>query len=114
MARTSKKLKAAYEAVDRNKAYALAEAVALVKSHASSKFDETIEIAMNLGVDPRHADQMVRGVVASKLSIGCSFVNSFSILSSLLYSSSASTRATSDKSGAGSPPTCFGGGTSGT
>jgi large subunit ribosomal protein L1 len=64
MARTSKKLKAAYEAVDRNKAYALAEAVALVKSHASSKFDETIEIAMNLGVDPRHADQMVRGVVA--------------------------------------------------
>ena len=64
MARTSKKLKAAYEAVDRNKAYALAEAVALVKSYASSKFDETIEIAMNLGVDPRHADQMVRGVVA--------------------------------------------------
>ena len=46
MARTSKKLKAAYEAVDRNKAYALAEAVALVKSHASSKFDETIEIAI--------------------------------------------------------------------
>ena len=64
MAKTSKKLKAAYEAVDRNKAYPLAEAVALVKGNASSKFDETIEIAMNLGVDPRHADQMVRGVVA--------------------------------------------------
>ena len=64
MAKTSKKLKAAYEAVDRNKAYPLAEAVALVKGNASSKFDETIEIAMNLGVDPRHADQIVRGVVA--------------------------------------------------
>ena len=64
MVKTSKKLKAAYEAVDRNKAYPLAEAVALVKGNASSKFDETIEIAMNLGVDPRHADQMVRGVVA--------------------------------------------------
>ena len=64
MAKTSKKLKAAYEAVDRNKAYPLAEAVALVKGNASSKFDETIEIAMNLGVDPRHADQMVRGAVA--------------------------------------------------
>ena len=64
MTRTSKKLKTAYEAVDRNKAYALDEAVALVKGHASSKFDETIEIAMSLGVDPRHADQMVRGVVA--------------------------------------------------
>ena len=64
MAKTSKKLKAAYEAVDRNRAYPLAEAVALVKVNASSKFDETIEIAMNLSVDPRHADQMVRGVVA--------------------------------------------------
>lgn len=64
MAKTSKKLKAAYEAVDRTKAYSLHEAVSLVKGGASSKFDETIEIAMNLGVDPRHADQMVRGVVA--------------------------------------------------
>ena len=64
MAKTSKKLKAAYETVDRSKTYSLAEAVALVKGNASSKFDETIEIAMNLGVDPRHADQMVRGVVA--------------------------------------------------
>jgi large subunit ribosomal protein L1 len=64
MARNSKNLKAAYEAIDRNKAYGLAEAVALVKGNAKAKFDETIDIAMNLGVDPRHADQMVRGVVA--------------------------------------------------
>jgi large subunit ribosomal protein L1 len=49
--------------VERGKAYPLAEAVKLVKDRASAKFDETIEIAMNLGVDPRHADQMVRGVV---------------------------------------------------
>ncbi|BAT61075.1 50S ribosomal protein L1 [Variibacter gotjawalensis] len=52
----------AREGVDREKLYALAEAVKMVKSRASAKFDETIEIAMNLGVDPRHADQMVRGV----------------------------------------------------
>lgn len=49
--------------VDRNKVYSLPEAVALLKAAASAKFDETFEIAMNLGVDPRHADQMVRGVV---------------------------------------------------
>jgi large subunit ribosomal protein L1 len=64
MARTSKNLKAAYAQIDRNKAYELSDAVALVKGHAKAKFDETIEISMNLGVDPRHADQMVRGVVA--------------------------------------------------
>ena len=64
MARTSKKLKAAYAEIDRNKSYELSQAVALVKGHAKAKFDETIEISMNLGVDPRHADQMVRGVVA--------------------------------------------------
>ena len=64
MATKSKKLKAAYESIDRTKDYPLGEAVALVKGNASSKFDETIEIALNLGVDPRHADQMVRGVVA--------------------------------------------------
>jgi large subunit ribosomal protein L1 len=64
MARNSKRLKAAYDAVDRNKAYPLAEAAALVKDNAKAKFDETIEIAINLGVDPRHADQMVRGAVA--------------------------------------------------
>ncbi|PPD15283.1 MAG: 50S ribosomal protein L1 [Methylobacterium sp.] len=50
------------EGIDRTKLYALDEAVKMVKDRASAKFDETIEIAMNLGVDPRHADQMVRGV----------------------------------------------------
>ena len=64
MGRNSKNLKAAYEAIDRNKSYELSEAVALIKGNAKAKFDETIEIAMNLNVDPRHADQMVRGVVA--------------------------------------------------
>ncbi len=51
------------EGVDRKKLYALNEAVTMVRSRAKAKFDETIEVAMNLGVDPRHADQMVRGVV---------------------------------------------------
>ncbi len=51
------------EGIDVNKAYPLEEAVKLIKERAKAKFDETIEIAMNLGVDPRHADQMVRGVV---------------------------------------------------
>ena len=65
MAKISKKIKASMEAVDRTREYMLAEAAALVKQNAAgTKFDETIEIAMNLGVDPRHADQMVRGVVA--------------------------------------------------
>jgi large subunit ribosomal protein L1 len=53
----------AREGIDRDKAYPLAEAVKLVKERAKAKFDETIEIAMNLGVDPKHADQMVRGMV---------------------------------------------------
>jgi len=51
------------EGIDVNKAYPLEEAIKLIKERAKAKFDETIEIAMNLGVDPRHADQMVRGVV---------------------------------------------------
>jgi large subunit ribosomal protein L1 len=51
------------EGIDREKFYPLPEAVKLVKDRAKAKFDETIEVAMNLGVDPRHADQMVRGVV---------------------------------------------------
>src|SRR5437016_9973527 len=58
-----KRLKKARDGVDREKAYPLAEAIKMVKERAKSKFDETIEIAINLGVDPRHADQMVRGVV---------------------------------------------------
>ena len=64
MAKAGKRMAAASEAVDRNKLYDLSEAVKLVRSGAKSKFDETVEVAMNLGVDPRHADQMVRGVVA--------------------------------------------------
>src|SRR3569833_2933915 len=57
-----KRTKTIREGVDREKAYGLAEAVKLVKERAKAKFDETIEIAMKLGVDPKHADQMVRGV----------------------------------------------------
>ncbi|MBB4641842.1 50S ribosomal protein L1 [Rhizorhapis suberifaciens] len=63
MAKLTKKQKALAEAVDRNKLHGVEEAIALVKKHATAKFDETLEVAMNLGVDPRHADQMVRGVV---------------------------------------------------
>ena len=58
-----KRLAAARKGVDSRKQYALTEAVKMVKERAKAKFDETIEVAMNLGVDPRHADQMVRGVV---------------------------------------------------
>ena len=58
----SKRMKDIRQGVDREKAYSIAEAVKLVKERAKAKFDETIEIAMNLGVDPKHADQMVRGV----------------------------------------------------
>src|ERR1700749_2027417 len=60
----SKRFKKASEGVDTNKAYAVEEAGKLIKSRATGKFEETIELAINLGVDPRHADQMVRGVVA--------------------------------------------------
>jgi large subunit ribosomal protein L1 len=62
MSKPGKRFRAATEAVEADKLYGLEEAVKLVKNGATSKFDETIEIAMNLGVDPRHADQMVRGV----------------------------------------------------
>jgi large subunit ribosomal protein L1 len=58
-----KRLKNAREGVDREKLYPLADAIKMVKERAKAKFDETIEISINLGVDPRHADQMVRGVV---------------------------------------------------
>ena len=63
MAKLTKKRKLQIGNVDREKFYAADEAISLVKSLATSKFDETIEVALNLGVDPRHADQMVRGVV---------------------------------------------------
>ena len=62
MAKLTKKQKA-LAGLDRQKLYGVDEAIALAKANATSKFDETIEIALNLGVDPRHADQMVRGVV---------------------------------------------------
>jgi large subunit ribosomal protein L1 len=70
MAREGKRLKAAKAAVEANKHYALKEAVELVKGNAKAKFDETIEICLNLGVDPKHADQMVRGMVAMPNGIG--------------------------------------------
>ena len=63
MAKSGKRIAAAREGIDRIKLYAVGEAVGLVKSRAKVKFDETVEVAMNLGVDPKHADQMVRGVV---------------------------------------------------
>jgi large subunit ribosomal protein L1 len=63
MAKIAKRVAKSREGIDRNKSYPLDEAVKLLKERATAKFDETIEIAMNLGVDPRHADQMVRGVV---------------------------------------------------
>ena len=59
----AKRIAASREGVDPNKLYGLTEAVSMVKERATAKFDETVEVAMNLGVDPRHADQMVRGVV---------------------------------------------------
>ena len=57
-----KRIRAAYEGIDPKKAYPLDEALSLLKERATAKFDESVEIAFNLGVDPRHADQMVRGV----------------------------------------------------
>lgn len=62
MAKQSKRMKAALSTFDRDVEYSVKDAVDLVKGSAKAKFDETIEIALNLGVDPRHADQMVRGV----------------------------------------------------
>ena len=63
MSKHGKRIRTARDAVERTKLYKLDEAVKLVKTNASVKFDETVEIAINLGVDPKHADQMVRGVV---------------------------------------------------
>src|SRR5258706_14841217 len=64
MSKLSKRTAKARQGLDPVKSYPLDEAVKLVKARATAKFDETIEVAMNLGVDPRHADQMVRGVVS--------------------------------------------------
>ncbi|NVK34911.1 MAG: 50S ribosomal protein L1 [Rhodobacteraceae bacterium] len=62
MAKVGKRIKAAREGIDRDATYALDEALGLIKERGTAKFDETVEVAINLGVDPRHADQMVRGV----------------------------------------------------
>ena len=62
MGKIAKRMQAAREGINRDKAYSLDEAVKLIKERSKVKFDETVEIAFNLGVDPRHADQMVRGV----------------------------------------------------
>jgi large subunit ribosomal protein L1 len=62
MSKIGKRLKAAREGVDREKAYAIDEAIKVVKERAKAKFDETVEVSMNLGVDPKHAYQMLRGV----------------------------------------------------
>lgn len=62
MAKVGKRTRAAREGIDRNKAYGLDEALGMIKERGTAKFDETVEVAINLGVDPRHADQMVRGV----------------------------------------------------
>jgi large subunit ribosomal protein L1 len=61
MARPGKRIRASLARIDRTRAYPPDEAVALLKGSATAKFDESVEIALNLGVDPRHADQMVRG-----------------------------------------------------
>ncbi len=64
MTKLGKRMENAKKSVDRERQYALEEAVSLVKSNAVARFDETVEVAVNLGVDPRHADQMVRGMVS--------------------------------------------------
>ncbi|MCK4939608.1 MAG: 50S ribosomal protein L1 [Rhodospirillaceae bacterium] len=64
MSKIGKRFKKSSEGINREKLYGIEEAVKLVKAGATTKFDETIEIAINLGVDPKHADQMVRGIVA--------------------------------------------------
>ena len=72
MAKLGKRTKAARESFAGKENVSVEEAVALVKANAKAKFDETIEIAMNLGVDPRHADQMVRGSVTLPNGTGAS------------------------------------------
>ncbi len=64
MARLGKRMKKAVDGLDREKLYSIDEAVKIVKARASTKFNETVEVAMNLGIDPRQADQQVRGMVA--------------------------------------------------
>ncbi len=68
--RNGKRYKAAAEAVDRDKTYTLVEAVDLLKSFSKAKFDESVDLAINLGVDPKHADQMVRGAIVLPHGVG--------------------------------------------
>ena len=63
MGKQGKRLKRAYENIDRDASYKIADAVKIIKDSATPKFDETVELAINLGVDPKHADQMVRGTM---------------------------------------------------
>ena len=70
MAKPGKRFRTAKEQVEADKAYALDEAIAILKSGEGTKFDETVDIAMNLGVDPRHADQMVRGAIVLPHGVG--------------------------------------------
>lgn len=70
MAKAGKKIRAAAAKVDRNKRYTLEEAISLVKELSTTKFDETVDVAINLGVDPKHADQMVRGAVVLPHGLG--------------------------------------------
>lgn len=70
MAKQGKRIRKAYATVETEKAYSLAEALKLVKSNASAKFDETVDIAVNLGVDPKQSDQAVRGAIAMPAGLG--------------------------------------------
>lgn len=65
-----KRIRKAYESVEAAKLYPLSQAVKIVKSGASAKFDETVDVVLNLGVDPKHSDQMVRGVIAMPNGLG--------------------------------------------
>ena len=70
MVKVAKRLQAARKEIDVNKAYGLGDALVLVKKHANTKFDETVDLSLNRGVDPKHADQMVRGAVNLPNGIG--------------------------------------------
>ena len=97
MGKVGKRTKKAMEAFSGKSNVSIEEAVKLVKSNATAKFDETIEIAMNLGVDTRHADQMVRGVVGLPNGTGKSTL--LGLLAGVFYPSNGSIFARSEKLG---------------
>ena len=66
MAKSGKRMRSSLESIDRDSLYSIEDAVKIVKDNAKVNFDETVEIAMNLGIDPRHADEQVRGVVTTR------------------------------------------------